>query len=63
MISAVFWLDWNAVKDVAGSCPLAAGGKNQKELDPMQLRSSSDNHKMVTRLLHYYTRNKRRHSL
>lgn len=39
-----FWLDWNAVKDVVGSRPLAAGGENQNEQDPTQLRSYSDNH-------------------
>lgn len=40
----VFWLDWNAVKDVVGSRPLAAGGENQNEQDPGQLKSCSDNH-------------------
>lgn len=37
----VFWLDWNAVKDVVGSCPLAAGGENQNKQDPSHLRSCS----------------------
>lgn len=37
----VFWLDRNAVKDVVGSRPLAAGGENQNKQDPSHLRSCS----------------------
>lgn len=37
----VFWLDWNAVKDVVGSRPLAARGENQNKQDPSHLRGYS----------------------
>lgn len=40
IIVLVFWLDWNAVKDVVGSGPLAAGGENQSKQDPPHPRSS-----------------------
>jgi len=58
-------LDWNAVKDVVGSRSLAAGGENQNEQDPTQLRSSSDNHGQnnLPGLLHHEARNKGAHSL